>query len=270
MRQVHKAARMRTHLKDRVSEVRSKSIFLLPNAFTMGSLICAFYGIVIAIEGEFAIAALSIFLSMILDGMDGRVARLTHTQSSFGEQFDSIADMTAFGVAPSVIAYEFALTDLGGFGFAAAFIFCAGAGIRLARFNTNIGVIDKGFFQGLASPAGAALVMGYVWLAESNRLPEWVEVYNAYITAGLCIYAGVTMISNAPFFSGKNMGFVRTLPFWFVLVLALAFICFSSNPSLSTFVVFCIYAVSGYFYEIYLFVTGKPNPVRPPRSGDII
>lgn len=270
MRQFHKAARMRTHIKDRVSVARSKSIYLLPNAFTMGSLICAFYGIIVAIEGAFATAALAIFLSMVLDGMDGRVARLTHTQSSFGEQFDSIADMTAFGVAPAVIAYEFALYDMGGFGFAAAFVFCAGAGIRLARFNTNIGVIDKGFFQGLASPAGAALVMGFVWLAESNRLPAEIDAYRAWITAGLCIYAGVTMISNAPFFSGKNMGFVRTLPFWFVLVLTMAFICFSSNPSASTFVVFCLYAVSGYFYEIYLFVTGKPNPVKPPRSGDII
>ena len=256
----------RAKFRDRVSEVRSKSIYLLPNSFTMGSLICAFYGIAVAMDGSYCAAALSIFLSMLLDGMDGRVARLTHTQSSFGEQFDSIADMTAFGVAPALIAYSFSLKGLGGFGWAAAFIFCAGAAIRLARFNTNIGVIDKGFFQGLASPAGAALVMGFVWLAEANHLPGWLADNKAYITAFLCIYAGVTMVSNAPFFSGKNMGFIKTIPFWCVLVFTLVFICFSSNPSLSTFALLCVYSVSGYFYEAYLYFTGRPNPVKPVRK----
>ena len=174
--------------------------------------------------------------------------------------------MTAFGVCPALIAFEFALKDFGGLGWAAAFIFCAGAGVRLARFNANIGFIDKGFFQGLASPAGAALVMGFVWLAVSGHLTPTLTQYIPHITAVLCIYAGVTMVSNAPFFSGKNMGFVRTIPFWVVLVAAIAFICFSSNPSLSAFIVFCCYAVSGYVYQFYLWVRGLPNPVRPVRD----
>ncbi|MCL1596464.1 phosphatidylcholine/phosphatidylserine synthase [Parasutterella secunda] len=264
MRKIRRSPR--ANIKERIKEARARSIYLLPNSFTMASMICAFWGVTQAMAGKFGIAAATIFLSMLLDGMDGRVARLTHTQSSFGEQFDSIADMTAFGVCPALIAFEFALKDFGGLGWAAAFIFCAGAGVRLARFNANIGFIDKGFFQGLASPAGAALVMGFVWLAVSGHLTPTLTQYIPHITAVLCIYAGVTMVSNAPFFSGKNMGFVRTIPFWVVLVAALAFICFSSNPSLSAFIVFCCYAVSGYVYQFYLWVRGLPNPVRPVRD----
>jgi CDP-diacylglycerol--serine O-phosphatidyltransferase len=200
---------------------------------------------------------------MLLDGMDGRVARATGTSSEFGVQFDSIADMFAFGVAPALIAYEFALSTLGGFGWAAAFIYCAGAGIRLARFNTMVGVIDKGFFQGLASPAGAALVMGFVWLFEAGQVPVEFHEYKACITATLAIYAGVTMISNAPFFSGKNMGFVRRLPFWAVFVACIAIIAFSTYPGLASFILFCGYAVSGYLYQFYLYCRGLPNPVDP-------
>ena len=133
--------------------------------------------------------------------------------------------------------------------------------------NANIGFIDKGFFQGLASPAGAALVMGFVWLACTNRVTPELAQYIPQITAVLCIYAGVTMVSNAPFFSGKNMGFVRTIPFWVVLVAALAFIFFSTNPALSAFILFCCYAVSGYIYQFYLFIRGLPNPVRPVRDN---
>ena len=264
MRKIRRSPRV--IIKDRIKEARARSIYLLPNSFTMASLFCAFWGVAQAMSGHFGIAAATIFISMLLDGMDGRVARLTHTQSVFGELFDSIADMTAFGVCPALIAYEFALKDFGGFGWAAAFIYCAGAAVRLARFNANIGVIDKGFFQGLASPAGAALVMGFVWLAQAGQLTPWLTQYTPHITAVLCIYAGVTMVSNAPFFSGKNMGFVRTIPFWVVLLAALAFICFSSNPSLSAFVVFCCYAVSGYLYQFYLWCKGMPNPVRPERE----
>ena len=151
----------------------------------------------------------------------------------------------------------------GGFGWAAAFIYCAGAGIRLARFNTMVGVIDKGFFQGLASPAGAALVMGFVWLFEAGQVPVEFHEYKACITATLAIYAGVTMISNAPFFSGKNMGFVRRLPFWAVFVACIAIIAFSTYPGLASFILFCGYAVSGYLYQFYLYCRGLPNPVDP-------
>ncbi len=261
MRKVRRSPR--ALLKQRMKYARARSIYLLPNSFTLASMFAAFYGVIQAMGGNFTSAAIAIFVSMLLDGMDGRVARATGTSSEFGVQFDSIADMFAFGVAPALIAYEFALSTLGGFGWAAAFIYCAGAGIRLARFNTMVGVIDKGFFQGLASPAGAALVMGFVWLFEAGQVPVEFHEYKACITATLAIYAGVTMISNAPFFSGKNMGFVRRLPFWAVFVACIAIIAFSTYPGLASFILFCGYAVSGYLYQFYLYCRGLPNPVDP-------
>ena len=261
MRKVRRSPR--ALLKQRIKHARARSIYLLPNSFTLASMFAAFYGVIQAMDGFFASAAIAIFISMLLDGMDGRVARATGTSSEFGVQFDSIADMFAFGVAPALIAYEFALNTLGGFGWAAAFIYCAGAGIRLARFNTMVGVIDKGFFQGLASPAGAALVMGFVWLFEAGQVPVEFHKYKACITATLAIYAGVTMISNAPFFSGKNMGFVRRLPFWAVFVACVVIIAFSTYPGLASFILFCGYAMSGYLYQFYLYCRGLPNPVDP-------
>ena len=144
--------------RKKVVKVRSRGLFVLPNLFTTASLFCAFISIVQAMEQNFGLAALMIMLSMLFDGMDGRVARLTHTQSEFGVQFDSIADMTAFGVAPALVMYKFCLYTLGGLGWAAAFVYCLCAGVRLARFNCNVGVVDKRFFQGLPSPAAAALL----------------------------------------------------------------------------------------------------------------
>lgn len=267
MRKIRRSNRER--ISERVKDARRRSIYLLPNSFTLASLFCAFYGVIQAVGHNYAVAATAIFISMLFDGMDGRVARLTHTQSEFGVQFDSIADMTAFGAAPAIIAYCYSLETLGAFGWAAAFIFCAGAGIRLARFNTFVGVIDKGFFQGLASPAGAALVMGFIWLCESNQVPLSLYENRSMITAALCIYAGVTMISNAPFFSGKNMGFVRTIPFWAVLVGSILIICLSSWPWFSAFALFCAYALSGYIYQIYLAIRGLPNPVIPKKADEV-
>src|SRR5690606_25110027 len=144
---------------------RRRSIYLLPNAFTTAALFAGFYAVVQAMNGRFEAAAIAIFVAMVLDGMDGRVARLTNTQSSFGEQYDSLSDMTSFGVAPALVMYEWILQGLGRWGWLAAFVYVAGAALRLARFNTNIGVVDKRFFQGLPSPASAALVAGFVWLA---------------------------------------------------------------------------------------------------------
>ncbi|MBQ8829439.1 MAG: CDP-diacylglycerol--serine O-phosphatidyltransferase [Burkholderiaceae bacterium] len=249
-------------VRERISNVRKKGIYLLPNLFTLSSLFSAFYGVVVAMNGNFETAALAIFVSMLLDGCDGRVARLTHTQSSFGEQFDSLADMVAFGAAPALIAYQWALHDLGRLGWAGAFVFCAGAALRLARFNTNIGVVDKSFFQGLPSPAAAALVCGFVWLAEDQRMPvnsEWLPWLALIIT----VYAGLTMVCNAPFYSGKSFHGARSVPFW-VLIAAVVFLFFIANdPALFVFILFCLYALSGFVYQFYLWYTGQPNPVRP-------
>ena len=220
----------------RLSTVKSKSIYVLPNAFTAAALFSAFYGIIAAMNGDFYAAAIAVFFSMLFDGMDGRVARLTHTQSEFGVQMDSLADAVSFGVAPGLIVYEYTLKGLGKLGWAIAFIYCLCAILRLARFNCNVGVVSKNYFQGLPSPAAAALVCGFVWLGVEG--------------------------SNAPFFSGKSYAVVRTIPFWFVVVFALLFIVISSNTSLSVFVLFCIYALSGFAYGFYCWWTGRPNPIQ--------
>src|SRR5829696_1853557 len=143
--------------------LRRRGIYLLPNLFTTGVLFCGFFAIVQAMQGRFETGCIAIFVAMVLDGMDGRVARWTNTQSEFGAQFDSIADMVAFGAAPALVAYTWALKDFGTLGWIGAFIYCAGTGIRLARFNANISVVDKRYFQGLPSPSGAAVLCGFIW-----------------------------------------------------------------------------------------------------------
>ncbi len=187
---------------DELPARRRKAIYLLPNAFTLFALFAGFFAIVQAMNQRFEWAAIAIFAAMVLDGMDGRVARLTHTQSAFGEQFDSLSDMTSFGVAPALVMYEWILTDLGRWGWAAAFIYCAGAALRLARFNANLGVVDKRFFQGLPSPAAAALIAGFVWLAIDNKF-QIRDAWMPWVAFGMTVYAGLTMVSSAPFFSGK-------------------------------------------------------------------
>ena len=159
----------------RLSTVKSKSIYVLPNAFTAAALFSAFYGIIAAMNGDFYAAAIAVFFSMLFDGMDGRVARLTHTQSEFGVQMDSLADAVSFGVAPGLIVYEYTLKGLGKLGWAIAFIYCLCAILRLARFNCNVGVVSKNYFQGLPSPAAAALVCGFVWLGVEGKLPAVPE-----------------------------------------------------------------------------------------------
>src|SRR4029079_18681592 len=149
----------------RIGALRRRGIYLLPNLFTTASLFAGFFSIVQAMNQRYDISAVAIFVAMVLDGLDGRVARLTRTQSEFGAQYDSLSDMVSFGAAPALVLYEWALKGLGRVGWIAAFVYCAGAALRLARFNVNIEVVDKRFFQGLPSPAAAALVAGFVWAA---------------------------------------------------------------------------------------------------------
>lgn len=253
--------------RNKIQTVRTHGLFVLPNLFTTASLFCAFMSIVQAMEQHFGFAAIMILVSMVFDGMDGRVARLTHTQSPFGEQFDSIADMTAFGVAPALVMYKFCLSSLGGLGWAVAFVYCLCAGIRLARFNCNIAVVDKRFFQGLPSPAAAALLAGFVWLAVENKLPVVMSESLPPMAAVLTLYAGLTMVCNAPFWSGKTTACLRTAPFWGIALGSLIFVVVSSNPSLSIFLLFCAYALSGYIYQAWLFMMDKPNPVVPVQPS---
>jgi CDP-diacylglycerol--serine O-phosphatidyltransferase len=242
-----------------------RGIFLLPNLFTTAALFAGFFATVQAMNQRFDWAAVAIFAAMVLDGMDGRVARLTNTQTAFGAHFDSLSDMASFGVAPAIVMYEWALRGLGRWGWAAAFVYCAGAALRLARFNANIGVVDRRFFQGLPSPAAAALVAGFVWLAVDNHL-QIQELWLPWVAFGVTVYAGLTMVSSAPFYSGKSFHVGVSVPFWVMVAIVLAIFVVSSDPPIVLFMLFCGYAVSGYIYWAWRRWRGESNPARPaPR-----
>jgi len=235
---------------------RSKGIYLLPNAFTTAALFCGFFAIVQAMNHQFETAAIAIFASLVLDGMDGRIARMTNTQSAFGEQYDSLADMVSFGVAPALVAYEWVLKDFGKWGWLAAFTYCAGAALRLARFNANVGVVDKKFFQGLPSPAAGALIAGFIWLADDNKIPVRDNAI-PWVTFLITIYAGLTMVSNARFYSGKALDIRYRVSFGVMVLMILTFVLISSNPPLTLFGIFVIYAISGYVIWAWERFTGR-------------
>ncbi|MCX7173449.1 MAG: CDP-diacylglycerol--serine O-phosphatidyltransferase [Proteobacteria bacterium] len=224
-------------------ELRRRGIYILPNLFTTAALFAGFYAIVQAMNGRFEYSAVAIFIAMVFDGLDGRVARLTHTQSAFGAEYDSLSDMVSFGAAPSLVVYEWALKGMGKLGWIAAFVYCACAALRLARFNTNIDIIDKRYFQGLPSPAAAALVAGLVWvmldLGYSGEEARW---YACILT----IFAGVTMVSNVKYWSGKDINLRRSVPFIVVPAIGLGYILLGSYPPGVLFALFLGYALSGY------------------------
>lgn len=222
---------------------RRRGIFLLPNLLTTCCLFGGFYAIIASIDGNFERATIAVFAAMIFDGLDGRVARLTHSQSEFGAEYDSLSDMVSFGVAPALVMYEWALKDLGKLGWVAAFIYCAGAALRLARFNTNIEVVDKRFFQGLPSPAAAALIAGLVWVAIDNEVAGTDLRWPACV---LTMFAGISMVSNVLFWSGKDINLRKSVPFIVLIALMLAFALVSSYPPGVLFALFLAYAASGY------------------------
>ena len=223
--------------------LRRRGIYLLPNLFTTGALFAGFYAIVQSMNNRFEFAAVAIFIAMVLDGLDGRVARLTRTQSEFGAEYDSLSDMVSFGVAPALVMYEWAFRGLGKWGWFAAFIYCAATALRLARFNTNIEVVDKSYFQGLPSPAAAALVAGFVWVMLDYGINgEAVSWYAAALT----VFAGLSMVSNLPFYSFKDLNMRKSVPFLVIFLIALFFILISSYPPGVLFALFMGYALSGY------------------------
>jgi CDP-diacylglycerol--serine O-phosphatidyltransferase len=224
-------------------EIRRRGIYLLPNLLTTAALFSGFYAIVQAMNGRFEDAAMAIFVAMVFDGLDGRVARMPHTQSDFGAEYDSLSDMVSFGAAPALIVYEWALKGMGKIGWVAAFIYCAGAALRLARFNTNIDVVDKRYFQGMPSPAAAALIAGFVWVfLDLGYVGEDVR----WLACGLAIFAGATMVSNVKYYSGKEINLRRSVPFIMIAAIALGFALVSSYPPGVLFCLFLVYAVSGY------------------------
>ncbi len=235
--------------------LRRRSIYLLPNAFTTAGLFAGFYAIVMAMNLKFDQAAIAIFAAMLLDAMDGRVARLTNTQSEFGAEYDSLADMVSFGAAPALVVYEWSLRGLGKLGWLAAFVYCAGAALRLARFNTNIGVVDKRYFQGLPSPSAAALVMGFVWLMDDLRYAGTDLSWFAWI---ITLYAGLTMVTNVPFYSFKDVNYKKSVPFIAIFLVVLVFVAISSDPPKVLFGLFILYGLSGYVIFFWRLAKGKP------------
>ena len=237
--------------------LRRRSIYLLPNLFTTGALFAGFYAIVQAMNGRFEYAAVAIFVAMVLDGLDGRVARLTRTQSEFGAEYDSLSDMVSFGVAPALVMYEWAFKGMGKLGWFAAFIYCAATALRLARFNTNIAIVDKRYFQGLPSPAAAALVAGFVWvMLDYGFTGDDVRWYGAALT----VFAGLSMVSNLPFYSFKDFNMRKSVPFVAIFLIALSFILISSYPPGVLFALFMAYAASGYVMWI-IRLRNKKSPV---------
>ncbi len=241
-----------------VSPRRPKGIYVLPNLFTLAALFGGFYAVVMAMNGRFDLAAAGVFSAMVLDSLDGRVARMTNTQSAFGEQMDSLSDMVSFGAAPALVAYEWTLRGLGRWGWIAAFVYCACAALRLARFNVNTAVVDKRYFQGLPSPAAAALLTGFIWLMNEQTVdPGRV----AWVTFGVALFAGLTMVTNVPFYSFKDISMKRSVPFAAIVLIALGIAVINIDPPIVLFSLFVVYGLSGYFVYAWRKAKGQPTSV---------
>jgi len=223
--------------------LRRRGIYILPNLFTTGALFSGFFAIVQGMNERFEVAAVAVFIAMVLDGLDGRVARLTHTQSAFGAEYDSLSDMVSFGVAPALVMYSWALSGLGKWGWLAAFIYCVGAALRLARFNTQLDVADKRYFTGMPSPSAAALVTGMVWVLHDYQIPGREVSWYAWVVT---VFAGVTMVSNFRFYSFKDINLRKSVPFWVLLLIVLVWLFISIDPPRVLFGLFVAYALSGY------------------------
>ncbi len=228
---------------------RRRGIYLLPNLITTAALFAGFYGIVAATQGKFEQAAVAIFIAMILDALDGRVARMTNTQSEFGAEYDSLSDMGSFGLAPALVMYEWSLSSLvnvgftfGKLGWLAAFLYVASAALRLARFNTKASNTDKRYFQGLPSPAAAGVVVGFVWACFDNGI-NGEDV--ALIALPIIVFSGLMMVSNVSYYSFKDIDFHNKVPFMAMLIVVLIFVLASIDPPIVLFSVFMLYALSG-------------------------
>lgn len=232
-----------------------RGIYLLPNAFTTAALFCGFYAIVMAMNLRFEQSAFAIFAAMVLDSLDGRVARMTNTQSEFGAQYDSLSDMISFGAAPALVVYEWSLRGMGKLGWLAAFVYCAGAALRLARFNTNIAVVDKRYFQGLPSPAAAALVAGFILLMDDLHFAGTELRWSAW---SITLFAGLTMVTNVPFFSFKDVNLRKSVPFIAPFLLVLGYVAIVSDPPKVLFGLFVMYGLSGYVVLLWRWRKGRP------------
>jgi CDP-diacylglycerol--serine O-phosphatidyltransferase len=224
------------------SRPRHRGIYLLPNLFTTGAMFSGFYAITSAINERFEIAAIAIFVAMILDGLDGRVARMTNTQTEFGVQYDSLSDMVSFGVAPGLVMYLWAFSSLGSLGLFAAFVHTAGGALRLARFNTQVETADKRYFQGLPSPAAAAILAGFLWVSVRYNYDVDTLKFFALI---LTISTGLLMVSNFRYSSFKDIDFKGRVPFMVAILVMLSLAFIMIHPPGMLFLIFMAYAISG-------------------------
>ncbi|KTD23175.1 CDP-diacylglycerol--serine O-phosphatidyltransferase [Legionella londiniensis] len=226
-----------------VSKKESRpGIYLLPNLLTTASLFAAFYSLVASMKGQYETAVIAIFIGMLADGLDGRIARLTNTQTAFGGEYDSLSDMVTFGVAPALLLYGWGLNSLGKFGWLVAFIYTAAVALRLARFNTQVETADKRYFQGLACPPGAAIVASFVWICHQHH---WQNSLVIVIAAMISIVIAILMVSNVRYYSFKEVDFKGKVPFIYILIIVFLFVAIAANPSIILFVAFLIYALSG-------------------------
>jgi CDP-diacylglycerol--serine O-phosphatidyltransferase len=228
---------------------RGRGIYLLPNLFTTAVLFSGFYAIVAATDGNFDRAGIAIFVAMVCDGLDGRIARWTNTQTEFGKEYDSLSDMVAFGLAPAVVAYQWGVVRIAEYGYVwgrigwlATFFYAACAAIRLARFNARSATSDKRFFEGLPSPSAAALLAGFVWMLNELQREGLRALVLAFVVATA---AGLLMVSRFPYLSGKDFNLNRRLPFAFLLLVPLGFVLVGSSPPEMLFGLFALYALSG-------------------------
>ena len=228
-----------------------RGIYLLPSVLTTFGMFAGFYSIISSINGEFTIAAISIMIAMMWDTLDGRVARLTNTQSAFGAEYDSLADLVSFGLAPALLVYEWSLYELGRFGWLAAFVYLACAALRLARFNTQVGIADKRFFQGLPSPAAAGVIASMIWLKIWTFASFDSEVISLgyYLGAGITILCGILMVSNVRYYSFKELD-SKKASFRFLLLIVLSLIILMYKPNIILFTGFFLYLLSGPFITI--------------------
>jgi len=242
---------------DVTEKVRHRGIYLLPNLFTAAGLFAGFYAIVAALKGQFELAAYAIFIAMVMDALDGRVARLTNTQTMFGTEFDSLADVVSFGVAPALVLYSWALMNLGKLGWLAAFFYTAMGALRLARFNTQVNSADKRYFQGLPIPAAAGVVASIVWVFGHGTLTHWLGLVVMLLVS---VALGILMISNIRYSSFKQINLRNKVPFIAIFGAVVFFVFIAIAPGTVLLLFFTAYAVSG--PGITLYTLGKKRRVR--------
>ncbi len=217
-------------------------IYLLPNLLTTSSLFAAFYSIVASFKGFYDVAAIAIFIGMIADSLDGRIARMTNTQTAFGAEYDSLSDLVSFGVAPALLIYTWSLERLGKFGWLVAFIYTAAVALRLARFNTQLETADKRYFQGLACPTGGAILASMVWIGESYGVkPHQIDVLVIFLS----VMTSILMVSNIRYYSFKDLDVRGKNRFLHVLFIVLLFVAVALNPAVVLFAASVGYALSG-------------------------